>query len=230
MSYAQQNQGDVRVGSAARQDVVLAHASLSASKIILDATKKPASIRARFVANKLDSIQPGLARKVAATHRSLVARGKGRDQAAFDAMRLGIANANMDRGLLALNARVDAIRNGSAEALGDWAPNDRATACTVASTASTVGGVASIIPVYGTIVGLVTSVGSGIASQALDCGRESRDAAAAAAQAQANLQAAQAQAQQQQLAQQQAGHQQLVQTALIGGGIVGALALAYFII
>jgi len=223
--------GDVSVGTAARHDAVLAHASLVASKIILAATRKPASIRRQFVANKLNAMRSGLDAEVSASRRKLIARGKNPDQATFDAMRLAIANVDMERGIQSLMTQA-AVDQG-VDALGTISPNDRAVGCTVASTASTVGGVASIVPVYGTIVGLVAGIGSGIASQALDCNRESREAQQQTAQAQANLQAAQQQAAMMQAAQstqqQAARRRQLVTMGLLGAGAVVAVALVLWL-
>jgi hypothetical protein len=225
MSYASAGLGQtpaVRVGAAARGDVVLANASLAASKIILQATKKPRGIRPAFVRNKLDAMRQGLAREVVAERRRLVARGVNPDQATFDAMRLAIANARLDEGVQSLKEKA-ARGTWGAEAFGDIAPNDRATGCAIASTAGTVGGV----PVYGTIVGAIVGIGSGIASSALDCTRESREASTAAAQAQANLLAAQQAA----AAREAAAGSARTRVYLIGGGaIVAALGIGYLLL
>lgn len=232
MSYASAGLGQtpaVRVGAAARGDAVLANASLVASKILLQATQKPLPIRSRFVANKLDAMRPGLAREVAAERRRLVARGKNADQAIFDAMRLAIANINMDEGIQSL--RVKAARTYGAEAfsgLGQMSTNDRATGCAIASTAGTVGGIANVVPVYGQIVGAIVGIGSGVASMAMDCSRETREAAATAAQAQANLLAAQQAAAAQAAAAQSSSRTRLY---LIGGGaIIAVLGVGYLLL
>ena len=232
MSYASTGLGQtgaVRVGAAARGDVVLAKASLVASKILLQATKKPLAIRSRFVANKLDAMRHGLARQVAAERRRLVASGKSEDQAIFDAMRLAIANISMDEGIEGLRERASRGYFGaeSFAGLGQMSTNDRATGCAIASTAGTVGGIANVVPVYGQIVGAIVGIGSGVASMAMDCSRESRDAAAAAAQAQANLAAAQAAAAQTAAA--QAGSR--TRLYLIGGGaIIAVLGVGYLLL
>jgi len=234
MSYASTGSGQaaVRVGSAAQSDLVLANASLIASKIMLGAAKKPARIRAAFIANKLDAMRPGLAREVATSRRRLVAQGKAPDQAAFDAMRLAIANMNMAAGIDSL--RVSAAKEHGAEAfsgLGQMAPNDRATACTVSAGAQVVGGIASIVPVYGTIIGGIISIGSSIAGGALDCTREQREAAAAAAQAQGNLVAAQQAAAAQAAAQAEATSGSRRRVYIIGGGaLVVALGIGYLLL
>jgi hypothetical protein len=215
----------VRVGASAREDVVLARASLAASEILLRAVQKPASIRAPFIENRLNAIRPGLARSVAASRRRLVARGEGRDQATFDAMRLAIANVAMEEGVQSL--RASASREVGAEAfsggLGQMSAGDRATGCAIASTASTVGGIASIVPVYGQLVGAIVGIGSGIAGGALDCTREQREAAAAAAQAQANLLAAQ------QAAAARTGASRTRLYLIGGGAIVAVLGIGYLL-
>ena len=234
MSYAVAGMGQipaVSVGSAARGDAVLAKASLEASKILLQAAKRPAARRPAFVERKLDAMRLGLAKEVAASRRRLLARGKNEDQAIFDAMRLAIANMKRDEGIESL--KVTAAQKYGAEAfsgLGQMSANDRATACTVTAGAQVAGGIASIIPVYGTIVGGIVSIGSSIAGGALDCGREARDAAAATAQAQANLEAAQRLAAEQTAAAEVAARSRRMRNVLIGGvAIVGVLGAGWFI-
>lgn len=233
MSYTSANLGQippVRVGAAARGDVVLANASLVASKILLHATQKPFPIRSRFVASRLDAMRHGLAREVVSERRRLVARGKSDDQALFDAMRLAIANVYMSEGIQSLRERASRGYFGaeSFSGLGQMSANDRATGCAIASTAGTVGGVANIIPVYGQIVGAIVGISSGVASMAMDCSRETREAAAAAEQAQANLLAAQQAAAAQAAAAQGTSRTRLY---LIGGGaIVAVLGVGYLLL
>lgn len=235
MSYASAGLGQTpaaRVGAAARGDLVLANASLVASKILLQAAQKPAAIRAAFISNKLDAMRAGLARLVAASYRRFVAQGKSPDQALFDAMRLAIANMRMDEGIDAL--RMTAAREHGAEAfggLGAFSANDRATACTITAGAQVVGGVASVIPVYGQIVGGIVGIGAGIAGGALDCSREQREAAAAAAQAQANLAAIQAAAAAELAATESAARRARIRVYMIGGGaLVAVVGIGYFLL
>jgi hypothetical protein len=219
----------VRVGAAARGDLVLARASLSASEILLQATKKPFSVRAAFVKNRLDAIRPGLAKQVVASRRRLVAQGKTRDQATFDAMRLAIANVGMGEAVQSLRASL--ARDYGAEAfgggLGQMSTGDRATGCAIASTASTIGGIANIVPIYGQIVGAIVSIGAGVAGGAMDCSRETREASSAAAQAQANLMAAQAAAATRTAEAERSERNRLL---LIGGGAIVALGVGYFLL
>jgi len=232
MSYATAGLGQtpaLRVGAAARGDLVLAKASLAASKILLQATQKPVSVRAEFISNKLNAMQPGLAHAAAVSRRRLVAQGKNPDQAMFDAMRLAIANARMSDGIESL--RMTAAREVGAEAfsgLGQFSPNDRATACTITGGAQVVGGIASVVPVYGTIIGGLVSIGSSIAGGALDCTREQREAAAAAQAAQANLAATQQALAMQQTAAASGSRRRVY---MIGGGaLVVALGIGYLLL
>jgi hypothetical protein len=208
---------------------VLAKASLIASKILLQSVQKPESFRQAFVTNKLNAMQPGLARIVVASYRRMVAAGKSQDQALFDAMRLAIAEMTLSEGIQSLRAK--AARNIGAEAfsgLGQLSPSDRATGCAIASTAGTVGGVASVVPGYGTLIGAVVGIGSAIAGSAMDCGRETREAQQQAAQAQANLQAAQAAAA---AAQAQTQARARTRMFLIGGGaIIATLGIGYLLL
>jgi hypothetical protein len=232
MSYASAGLGSataVRVGAAARGDVLLANASLDASRILLQATRKPAGVRRAYVKNRLNSIRQGLASEAFATRRRLVAQGKNADQATFDAMRLAIANAKIDEGIQSLREKTARGYFGaeSFAGLGQMSDGDRTTGCAIASTAGTIGGVASVIPVYGTIVGAIVGIGSGIASGAMDCTRESREATAAATAAQANLLAVQ------QAAAARAAAEGSARTRmfLIGGGaIVAALGIGYVLL
>lgn len=217
------------VGSAAQHDPVLANASLRASQLLLKAARKPVDVRRRFISNSLDAIAPGMAHHVNRMYQEIVSSGKGNDQSLFDAIRLAIANFKRGEGIESL--RMDAARIHGAEALGAFSANDRATACSIASGASTVGGVASVIPVYGQIVGGVLSIGSAIAGGELDCGRESREAAAAAAQAQANLQMAQAAATAQASANQANARSAQIRLYLMGGSaVVATLGVGYFLL
>jgi len=235
MSYSLAGLGQtppVRVGATARGDLVLAKASLAASKIVLQAAKRPAAERASFVARKLNAMQPGLARTAAAARRELLSKGKKRDQATFDAMRLAIANATLATGMDSLRATI--ARDQGAEVfagLGQLSPNDRTTACTVTAGAQVVGGIASVVPVYGTIIGGLVSIGASIAGGQLDCTREQREAAAAAAQAQANLAAAQQIAAQQAAQRAAAARGNRMRVYVIGGGaLVVALGIGYLLL
>lgn len=230
MSYAVAGFGGVsavRVGAAAKGDPLLASASLIASEILLQATRKPPAVRGKFVENRLNALSPGMARQVFASRARISAGGKAPDQALFDAMRLAIANVKMEEGIQSL--RASAAREYGAEAfgsLGDLAPSDRATGCAIASTTGTVGGIASIIPVYGTIVGGILGIGAQVAGGAMDCSRETREANAAAAQAQANVMMAQQQA----VSQTQSTGSNMRLYLIGGGALVAALGIGYLVL
>lgn len=222
----------LRVGTAASSDPILARASLDASSIMLAMAKAHPSNRAVVMADGLSRLavpQGAVARE----WKDAVAAGENPDQAAFDAMRLGIANARLGRGienarqLVASNYGWDSVVDG----LGAMSDNDRKTGCMIAAGTTTAGGVAQVIPVYGTIVGLVAGIGGSVAGAALDCGKEARDAAAAAAAAQAQLEAAQAQAEAQRNALSASSRSTRVRT-IVGGGalLLAALGVAWLII
>ena len=198
MSYAgQRSLGDltsVDVGKRASSDPVLAKASLDASSIMLAMAKVPQSKRLPLMERAIERLGAKPADVVAEMKKGL-AEGGNPDQVAFDAMRLAIANVRLDRGLENLSLAI-ASKSGWDSlvdtGLGDGlSANDRATGCMVAGGAQTVGSIVSLIPGYGTLIGGIVGIGSGIAGGQLDCGKEARDAASAAAQAQAQLVAAQ---------------------------------------
>jgi len=235
MSYTSAGLGQisaVRVGATAQRDPILANASLVASKILLQSVQKPVALRQQFMENKLNAMRRGLAREVAASYKRIVASGKTHDQALFDAMRMAIADMNLGESIQVI--RLKASRNVGAEAfngLGQMSTNDRAAGCAVASTAGTVGGVVSVVPGYGTLIGAVVGIGSAIAGQAMDCGAETRQAQQQAAQAQANLLAAQQAAAQQAAARQAAASGSRNRMILIGGGaLVAALGIGYLLL
>ncbi len=232
MSYSVQTRSTntpIGVGRRAFSDPVLARASLDASSILLAMAKAPASSRLAVMENGLERLAVRPSDVVVEMSRGLRA-GENPDQAAFDAMRLAIANTRLGRGIDSLRHEV-ATRYGWDSALGALSPNDRATGCLIAGGAATAGGVASIIPVYGTIVGLVTGVGSGVAGAALDCGKEAREAAAAAQQAQAQVEAAQQMAAAQQAQAAALSRRNRIRT-LAGGGValLALLGVAWLIV
>lgn len=221
MSYASAVRS-LGVGKRAFADPVLARASLDASSVMLAMAKSPAAKRLPLMEASLDrlGVQPGPV--VAEMKRGLVP-GANPDQVTFDAMRLAIANTRLDHSLE--NIRHDIVSRGGWDSLvdaglGDLSANDRATGCMITGGANVVGGVASVVPGYGTLIGGIIGIGSSIAGQQLDCGKEARDAATAAAQAQAQLVAAQQAAAMQQAAVQQASQQHRYQTIAVGGAIL----------
>lgn len=238
MSYSVRNTlGDapsVSVGSRAYSDPVLAQSSLEAAKVVEKLAAASPSSRRVLLLSEAERRGPGLGRAVAAELDRQLRRGVAADKAVFDALRTSFANRRM-------NAAIDraAVYAASREgwsalvdsSLGQLSPNDRAAACTAAGATATAGGVTQVIPVYGQIVGGVLSIGSGIAAQALDCGREEREAqarlaATQAAEAQARIQRAQALAQADEIAARGRRRRQVI----VGGAILGTVALAAVIL
>jgi hypothetical protein len=223
--------GGLTVGKAASTDPILARASLDASSVLLAMAKVPADQRPAVLRRKLNDLQPGLGPEVARRLRANL-RNRGQDQALFDAIRSVLADRVYDRGLQFLRNRAgtqfgwDTVLD-TPLGLGQLAPNDRATGCTIAGGASAVSGPVSLIPVVGWIASPILGFGSQIASGAMDCTREQREAqarqaATQAAAAQAQLQAAQATA-----ADAQAARRKMF---VYGGGILGVTALLWLVL
>lgn len=222
----------IRLGDRAHVDPVLAEASRIAAQIVLAMARVEPSDRLKTMWRALDALGPGISSEAVTRMRALIAQGRGRDQAVFDAMRLAIANHRMDRGLREIRHALTAIRiQRGADAyeagLGDIAPSDRAAACTAASIGGTVGGALQVIPVFGTIVGGVLGIAGGIAGGALDCGREQREAAQRVAQTEAAAAAALLQQAQAAEAARQARTRQYL---MIGGGAVLLGGIAYLVL
>jgi hypothetical protein len=235
MSYAAQRSlgglTSVDVGARAFSDPMLAKASLDASSIMLAMAKVPQAQRLPLMQASLERLGVGSGEVVAEMKRGLARRGANPDQVAFDAMRLAIANTRLDRGLDNLNMRI-ASRSGwdSMVGLGDLSANDRATGCMITGGAQVVGGIASIIPVYGTIVGGIIGIGGGIAQGQLDCGREARVAAENAAAAEQRLAAAQATAAEQVAQAAAAARTKRIRTVAGGGAILLAVLGAAWLV
>jgi len=221
--------GGISVGRAAFGNPILARASLDASNIILAMAKAGPAERASVLRRRLDALQPGLGPEVARRFHGNV-QDRNQDQALFDAIRATLAERVYRRGLEVVRNQVgtkfgwDALLDTG---LGDLSPNDRAIGCTIAGGAATAGSIAAVVPVWGTLVNAVTGVGSQVASSAMDCTREQREAQAAlaaaqAAQAQAQLQAASAA-----VADAQRSRRKLLLTA---GGIIGVTGLVWFLV
>jgi hypothetical protein len=233
MSYAaQRSLGDstVHVGSKAASDPILAKASLDASSIMLAMAKVPQAQRLPLMQASLEQLGVGSGDVVAEMKRGLARRGANPDQVAFDAMRLAISNVRLDRGIDNIRQEIASRSGWDDTGLGTLSANDRATGCMITGGAQVVGGIASIIPVYGTIVGGVIGIGSSIAGGQLDCGREARDAATAAAAAEARLAEAQRIAAEQTAAGMAASRTRRIRTVAAGGAILLAVIGAGWLI
>ncbi len=224
----------VLVGARAYSDPVLAQASLEAAKVVEKLAAAAPSSRRALLLSEAERRGPGLGRVVAAELDRQIRRGVSADKAVFDALRTAFANRRMNAALDRAAVYAASREGWSAlvdSSLGQLSPNDRVAACTAAGATATAGGVTQVIPVYGQIIGGVLSIGSGIASQALDCGREEREAqarlaATQAAEAQARIQRAQALAQAEEIAARGRRRRQVI----VGGAILGTVALAAVIL
>jgi len=223
----------VSVGASAYKDPYVARASLLASKIMLKMAQAPAASRLNVMESALNQLDASYTPAVAAQMQALLKKGKTPDQAAYDAMRVVFANDMMERDLTLIRHTQGAQRGWDQlvdTPLGDIDPNTQQAACVAASAGSVAGGVVSIIPVYGTIIGAALSIGSSVASGALNCNAgqqalQQQTAQAQAAQAAAiNEQAAAAaQAQQQR-------EQTYIRAAEIGGAVIlGLLAFNWLL-
>jgi len=196
---------------------------------MLAVARAPVADRYAVLRAKLDELQPGLWPSVTVRYATNL-KDRNKDQAMFDAIRGTLAERVYKRGAQAVRNEVgnklgwDRLLDTP---LGQLSENDRAAGCTIAGGAATAGGIVSIVPVYGTIIGGLIGVGSQIAGGAMDCSREQREA-------QATLAATQAQQAQQQLllAQQSAASATVARNRLImtGGGILGVAALAWILL
>lgn len=224
----------VSVGARAYSDPVLASASLEAAKVVEKLAAVAPSRRRALMLSEAEKRGAGLARQVESELSRQLRRGIAADVAVFDALRTSFANRRMNTALDRAAVYAASREGWSAlvdSSLGQLSPNDRVAACTAAGATATVGGVTQVIPVYGQIIGGVLSIGSGIAAQALDCGREEREAqgrlaASQAAEAQARIQRAQALAQAEEIAARSQRRRQLI----VGGAILGTVALAAVIL
>jgi hypothetical protein len=224
----------VSVGARAYSDPVLARASLDAAKVVEKLASVPPRHRRALMLAEAEKRGPGLAKQVESELSRQLRRGVAADRAVFDALRTAFANRRMNAALDRAAVYAASREGWSAlvdSSLGQLSPSDRVAACTAAGATATAGGVTQVIPVYGQIIGGVLSIGSGIAAQALDCGREEREAQARsaalqAAEAQARIQRAQALAQAEEIAARNRRRRQVI----VGGAILGTVALAAVIL
>lgn len=223
----------VEVGARAFSDPVLARASLLAAKVVEKMAVASPPERLAVMFTEVERLGPGLGRQTRAELRRLLRKGVQPDRAVFDAIRVSLANRRVTEAVDRASVYAASRAGWSAlidSALGQLSPNDRVAACTAAGATATVGGVAQVIPVYGQIAGGVLSIGSMIAGQALDCGRDQREAEARLAQSRAAQEAAEAQARLERaqvlaLSQQAAQRSTRKRQLIAGGVILGAAAL-----
>lgn len=220
----------IRVGERAKRDPILAQSTLLASQILLKMAKVPEPRRLAVMTHELQKLGDGLDAVVGREYASERARGVRADQAAFDAMRVAIANRLMDRGLVELRSQIGS-KLGWDTLLDTGLGDDTARQAGCIATGATTAILGTILGVYtGGAGASVASTGGQLVGGALDCGREQRLAderlaAQRAAEAQANLQRAQLEAQRA-----SARSRDRMRLVLVGGGILGSVAVAAFIL
>lgn len=223
----------VEVGQRAYSDPVLARASLLAAKVIEKVAVAPEARRLEVMVSEVEKLGSGLGRQARSALRRQLRKGVPPDRALFDSIRVTLANRQMNEAVDRASVYAASRVGWSAlvdSALGQLSPNDRMAACTATGATATVGGVAQVIPVYGTIVGGILQIGSGIASSALDCGREQREAQARLGQARAAQEAAEAQARLERaqllaMSQEMSARRQRKRMLIVGGLVLGSVAL-----
>lgn len=224
------------VGALAATDPVLARASLVASLIIKNAVMKPTSEQGAYIIREMNRIRTGLGVDFVAKLRQQRSRGETGMTATFNAIRLALANA-LTEDMLQYYRTVVAETQG-AEVLGQTAPAHDYTAQDIGCGITGGVGVAAnlIASIYGggQPAGAAIGAGTGVLTQALDCGRRDREGALAVAQsnaqtAAANLAVAQTQAQAQLMLEQTRGAR-TERMLFIGGGALAVGLVAYMVL
>lgn len=174
--------GDIRVGSTAYHDPIVARASFEAAAILLQASKRPARQRAAFIE---DTIRETYGSVVARDYLSRRRELPETNQGLYDAMRLALADhyARMGIDLLrAVSAQIHGVDQGLAGTAKD-------VGCAITGGVTAIGGLVAGIYSGGAGAGAVGAGGTTTAD-AIGC----NDAARAHQQSIAQAQARQAQA------------------------------------
>jgi hypothetical protein len=237
MSYAlgqtpQRATNSITVGSKAKDDVILARASLDASQILLRAAKRPRGRRIAFIRRQLQGYGGDAPKRFDRERAVLLRRGWQPNQATYDAMRLVASNYYAALGMRAIKVAMSE-RYGADHLVGLGADDAKAIGCGITGGVTVVGSLVAGIYGGGAGAGAVGAGGS-IVGSALDCNagaRESQEriAAAQSAQAQAAADAALQTAQAQERA---AGERtkQIKAVALVAGGLILVLGVGYAIV
>jgi len=242
MSYRAQapvraGSSEIRVGSKAGKDVILAQASYDASQVLLRAAKRAPGTRLAFIRRQMRFYGPGGPRQFSRERAALLRRGWAPNQATYDAMRLVASDAYAREGLRAIQAVL--AKEVSAEYADGLGIDDtgRAVGCGITGGITAIGSL--VAGIYGGAGGAgAVGAGGSMVGAALDCGQDARQsqeriaaAQAQAAQAAANaaLQAAQLQ-EQAQARQAEERTKQIKTVAIIGGGVLLLLATGYAIV
>jgi hypothetical protein len=223
----------IQVGERAGRDVILARASWDASQILLDAVKQRKPDREVYIERRLKRYAPDAGRRFVQNMDRLLARGRNRNQAIYDSMRLIIADYYAQLGIEAIQAATANIY-GADYGLGDDAKD---IGCGITGGITAIGG--AILGAYTGGAGATpVAVGGSLVGQALDCGSEAREsqeriAAAQAQGAQAAAEAALAAAEaEERLGRTQAEERtkQVKTIAFVGGGLLLLLVTGYAIV
>jgi hypothetical protein len=222
----------IKVGTAAKSDPILARSSLIAANIMLSVAKKPPSRRRAALVSELNKASSGLAKTASAEYDRLLAAGVSDNQAMFDAIRLAVANYLADRTAFLMQA--GAAREG-AEALSGFGlsgnPMDdlQKGFCILGAggTQLTAGWTESFSG--GLIKGGAMMQGAAAAGQTAGCNREqiAQESQVAAQRANEAIRLAEVQGRQE--ATRLAARSEMIRTLAIGGG-VAAIAIVGLVV
>lgn len=224
----------IRVGRAAKNDIILSRASLDASDILLDAAKRPRGQRLWYIRERMRHYGPGSRQLFDRERATLVRRGWAPNQATYDAMRLVASNAYAREGMQAIRAALATHQTAEyADGLGEISDKGRTIGCGITGGVTAIGGL--VASIYGGQAGgTAVGTGGGAVAGALDCNKGQREAAQALAEQQAAL--AQAQADAALAAAQAQGKtaeertKQVKTVALVSAGLIALLATGYAIV
>lgn len=228
----------IRVGSNAGSDVILAQASLDASRILLRAAQRKRSKRLPYIRRQMRAYGPGSKELFDKERQILTRRGWAPNQATYDAMRLVASNAYAREGMRAVRtALAEQVSGEYTDGLGGISDKGRKWGCGITGGVTLVGGIVGSI-YGGEGGGTAAAAGGGITSQALDCGKDEREAmeriaAEQAKAAQANADAALETARIQERTQATVAAERTKQVktvAIIGGGLLLLLFTGYAIV
>jgi hypothetical protein len=102
----------IQVGRLTSRDPILAFSSVMASNLLQQMSARAPKQRLPWVRGEMNKVEPGMGDTFVSKYREMVRRGKRPNQAAFDAMRLTLAN-QIARGMDKM------LPNHSAAGLGD---------------------------------------------------------------------------------------------------------------
>lgn len=159
--------------------------SLMASRLLVMMVRQPPARRLSWLRTELNKSQPGLGNEVASKIEELMRRGRAPNQAAFDGLRLSLANFFASR-FDKIAARGGARLSG----LGSSEEDIRATGCLIMGTIGAGGATATALMENPTGSGAVGDAAAGVMG-ANSCNADALRAQADLVRAQAELAAAQ---------------------------------------